>query len=261
MRHVLVITTCGALLVACADSDSPDASGGPAAQGSGGSTATRGGDASGGRDDAGGGGRDGGLGGDGDDTCNVDACPSSEDLCMRAACDGGACTFVARDDGAPIAEQIAGDCKTLVCVGGVVTEEDDDLDVGAADICRGAACEGGEIVLGEPALPGTPCGEGVCQSDAFAGECGYSLYSRIFPQEGAFTRRALSTWGTLGSDEKRRLRKSAACSRRSRQPTDGSWSGTRTGTTTSTAPARGRPRCSRRRALPVFLREEPCRRR
>jgi hypothetical protein len=112
---------------------------------------------------AGGAGGSGGAGGTGGG-CD---CPDPGDPCVDATCTDGVCGTEPIPDGTEAGMQTAGDCKKLVCMGGMATSENDDMDpLDDGNACTVDACDGG-MPTSNPAAPATPCtvsggGSGVC---------------------------------------------------------------------------------------------------
>lgn len=105
--------------------------------------------------------------------CEVaDDCPAPGGPCQERICDGGVCGARPSPEGAPVASQIVGDCRTAVCDGaGAVVEVADDSDLlGGGPACMQRACSGGKLQVTH--LPArAPCAEGggaVCDG---AGSC------------------------------------------------------------------------------------------
>ncbi len=131
-------------------------------------------------------------------TCDVQSCPVPDNACLEATCmPNGDCGTTPRADGFALADQTAGDCKTIVCDGngGTRTEAapNDFFDDGAQ--CTTDSCEGttpkntplasgmtcsdnnGKVCDGAGAcvecVKGSDCMSNVCQGNAcVAGSCG-----------------------------------------------------------------------------------------
>jgi len=94
-----------------------------------------------------------------------------DDECRTRTCDGGVCGLEFTAAGTPLGEtqQMAEDCKVVVCDGAGAAETiDDDADVPDDGLeCTSDACEAG-VPVSTPAKPGTPCAAGMCNAD---GQC------------------------------------------------------------------------------------------
>lgn len=126
-------------------------------------------------------------------------CPSTD--CEEATCVAEQCGLAPRAMGTVVPGDAAQNCMKTVCDGiGTVITVPDDADVPASDSnpCTTEACSSGAPVhtpkmVGITVTPenGVSC-NGVCQTGAYAGQCGLRLYSRTFPAAGAWSSQALS---------------------------------------------------------------------
>jgi hypothetical protein len=94
----------------------------------------------------------------GGNTCGT--CPEPEGTCRVATCVDGVCGQADAPDGTAAKVQIKGDCKKLVCKGGVPTPENDDTD--PPEIpgdCKVHICNAGNVVVTFEPMS-SPCGTG-----------------------------------------------------------------------------------------------------
>ena len=121
--------------------------------------------------------------------------------CEVATCVAEECGVMPAPSGTIVVGDLAENCLNTICDGsGGVVVTPDDLDLPASDSnpCTTEACSNGSPVhtpktVGITVSPenGVPC-NGVCQTGAYAGECGLRLYSRPFPMAGGWTSTALT---------------------------------------------------------------------
>ncbi len=102
-------------------------------------------------------------------------CPSPNNACLEATCEGGHCDSRPIAEGLSLADQTEGDCKTSVCDGeGGVVDEDDDSDVeDDGNACTVDACDNGAVTH-DPTNSGSTCeadGGTVCDGDGECVEC------------------------------------------------------------------------------------------
>ncbi|MCB9628598.1 MAG: hypothetical protein H6725_14580 [Sandaracinaceae bacterium] len=105
--------------------------------------------------------------------CTVVAdCAAS--ACATVDCVDSVCVTTPLSDGpAPASEQSPGDCRQVMCVAGVASNDVDDSDLPATNACATASCDGGVPVV-TPVPLGTACNEdggSVCNGDNLAPAC------------------------------------------------------------------------------------------
>ncbi|MBU6317944.1 MAG: hypothetical protein KGR47_15625, partial [Acidobacteria bacterium] len=106
--------------------------------------------------------------------CQTSADCNDDDPCTDDACDLGACVHAERDEEPPAGEQVAGDCKRIVCAAGVAQEQADDTDlpVTTSD-CDEEVCTNG--TPSNPPLPAdTACtanGGSFCDGNGACAQC------------------------------------------------------------------------------------------
>lgn len=92
--------------------------------------------------------------------CNFASdCPGNDTECRRRACTSNVCGFASPPSGTRTTEQIAGDCKQLVCdeSGSVITIIDDSDVPNDANPCTEESCQSG-VPKSTPVAQGTSCG-------------------------------------------------------------------------------------------------------
>jgi hypothetical protein len=106
--------------------------------------------------------------------CTALDCPTPQDPCKIAACTASKCGEDARQDGTAVDMQTAGDCKKAVCMGGMVTNKNDDGDVfDDMNACTADTCDAG-MPKSAPTAAGTACSVGnakVCDGQGNCVEC------------------------------------------------------------------------------------------
>lgn len=107
--------------------------------------------------------------------CSAEDCPAPADPCKLPACASGACGEQPVPEGGDAQVQITGDCKKVVCQGGVATQIDDPSDLlDDASECTVETCSGGDpkstLNQGNPCLL-AGAGAGVCDGNGKCVEC------------------------------------------------------------------------------------------
>jgi plastocyanin len=103
--------------------------------------------------------------------CTVDTDCAARN-CWQRKCSAGTCEYQPEPEGAPAAEQVAGDCKRLECDGAgtaVAVVDDSDLPVDESD-CTIDSCSKG-VAKNVPKVSGTPCTGGICDGDGICVQC------------------------------------------------------------------------------------------
>lgn len=109
---------------------------------------------------------------------DASSCPGETSECQQPTCDNGVCGTSYTPAFTPISNQVAGDCKALVCDGaGGVMSVNDDADVPTGDTnCILSSCSNG-VPIQITAQPGTSCndnGGSVCNDQGVCVGCNAS---------------------------------------------------------------------------------------
>jgi hypothetical protein len=162
-----LITAPDASLLTTSSAGGEGGSGGEGAIGGEGGTTTVGGGGSGATGGTGGVGGTGGAGGG----CAVpEDCPTPTNECERPTCEMSMCGTAPRPDNTPVATQVDGDCKSVVCDGNSATKTiDDNGDLpDDSNPCTTDTCNMG-VPDHDPVAAGTTCGQSlVCDN---MGQC------------------------------------------------------------------------------------------
>jgi hypothetical protein len=145
--------------------------------GTGGTGGSSGASGKGGSSGSSGAGGSGGVGG-GASMCTMPTeCPAAGSVCQSAVCLGGLCGLIAANSGTklPDAQQMKGDCQSIVCSdngGTKIIPDDTDVLAQGNNACVLPACSGGKSAP-KNAPAGTPCngGKGTCNDMGQCGSC------------------------------------------------------------------------------------------
>ncbi len=157
------------------------------------------------------GGSGGGTAGTGGTTANCNGgcctaldCPTPQDPCKIASCVASTCGEEPRTDGTAVDMQTAGDCKKAVCMGGAVTNQNDDGDVlDDNNACTTDTCSGGSPTSA-PTGAGTACDMGAAKLCDGDGNCVECLVNTDCPDASPFCDQGTHTCipATCGDGEK-----------------------------------------------------------
>ncbi len=115
--------------------------------------------------------------------CTALDCPTPQDACKIATCIASTCGEEPRQDGTAIDMQTPGDCKKAVCMGGAVTNQNDDGDVlDDNNACTTDTCSGGNPTSA-PTEAASPCDMGAAKLCDGNGNCVQCLFSADCPPE------------------------------------------------------------------------------